>query len=49
MVKITSEKISVNASAAKPLDKPPPRDKNLGINPEILLYTLEDGDETTEG
>ena len=48
MVKTTSKKISVKASAAKPLGKPPPFDKNLWLDPEILFYTLEDGDDNEE-
>ena len=46
MVKTTSKKVSVKASAAKPLDKPPPRDKTMGIEPEIRFYELEDGYDT---
>ena len=49
MVKTTSRKISVNASAAKSLVKPANEDKNLGIDSEIRFYSLEDGGETEEG
>ena len=49
MGKITSNKISIKASAAKPLVKPPIRDKKLGLEIDIRFYTLEDGDETLEG
>ena len=49
MGKTTDKKISVKASAAKPLGKPPHGDKNLGLEPEIRFYMLEDGDETAEG
>ena len=49
MVKTTNRIIPVKASAAKPLGKPQPGDKPMGVDPKILLYTLEDGDETTEG
>ena len=49
MAKIISKKISVNASAAKPLGKPPPRDKTLGIEPDIHSYNIEGGDENVEG
>ena len=48
MEKTTSKKISVNYSAAKPSRNPPPRDKTLGLDPEIRLYAIEDGDETEE-
>ena len=37
--------ISVKASAAKPLVKPPPGDKTLCIELDIRFYALEDGDE----
>ena len=46
MAKTISKKISANASAAKPLVKPLPGDKNLGLDASILFYTIEDGDET---
>ena len=49
MAKTISKKISGKASVAKPSEKPPSGDKTLGIDPEICLYTLEDGDETSEG
>ena len=49
MAKIISKKITVNASAAKPLGKPPPRDKTLGIEPDIHSYNIEGGDENVEG
>ena len=48
-MKTTSKKISVKASAAKPLEKPLPRDKTLVIDPEIFLYDIEDGGETEDG
>ena len=48
MAKTISKKISVKASAAKPLGKFPPRDKTIGIDPEICFYAIEDGDETEE-
>ena len=48
MVKITSKKISVKASAAKPLGKPPPRDKNLGVDTVIYFYAIKYSDETEE-
>ena len=44
--KTISKKISVKASAVKPLGKPPPGDKTFGIDPSIRFYTIEDGDET---
>ena len=49
MAKTIGKKISVKASADKPTGMPLPGDKTLGIEPEIFLYTLEDGDETSEG
>ena len=49
MAKTTGKKISVKASASKPLIKTPPRDKTLGLEPEIRFYNLEDCDETAEG
>ena len=49
MAKTISKKISVKASAAKPLGKPPPRDKTLGLEPAICFYAIEDGDDTEEG
>ena len=49
MAKTISNKISVKASSAKPLGKPPTGVKNLGIDPAICFYAVEDGDETEEG
>ena len=49
MAKIISKKILVKESEAKPLGKPPPGNKNLGIDPEIRFYAMEDGDDTEEG
>ena len=49
MAKIISTKISVKASAAKPLCKPRPEDKTLGLQTEIRSYELEESDETEEG
>ena len=49
MAKTISRKISVKASAAKPLGKPPPGDKTPGLEPAIRFYELEDGDKTEEG
>ena len=48
MADTISKKISVHASAAKPLVKPPPGDKTLGLEPAIRFYSIEDGDETEE-
>ena len=39
----------VMASTARPNGKTPPRDKTLGIEPEICFYGIEDGDKTKEG
>ena len=49
MAKTSSRKISVKTLAAKPLGKPRPGDKTLGIKPATRFYSLEDGDETKEG
>ena len=49
MAKTISKKISVKASTAKPLGKPPPGDKTCGIEPDIRFYEIEDGDETEKG
>ena len=46
IVKPISKKISVKASTAKPLVKPPPGDKTFGIVSDIRLYEIEDGDDT---
>ena len=46
MAKPISNKISVKASTAKPLGKPPPRDKTCGLEPYIRFYEIEDGDDT---
>ena len=44
-----SKKISVKASVAKPLVKPPPGDKSLGLGTAIRFYDIEDRDETGKG
>ena len=49
MANIISKRSSVKASAAKPSWKPPLRDKNLGVDPEICFYEIEYGDKTEEG
>ena len=49
MGKTTCRKISVKASTAKTSGKPPPRDKTLGIEPNIHSYNIEGGDENVEG
>ena len=49
MENITSKKISVKASAAKTLGKPPPGDKTLRIDPAIHFYAIEYIDDTEEG
>ena len=49
MANTISKKIYVKASASKQSGKPPPGGKTLGIEPEIRLYAIEDGDETEEG
>ena len=48
MGKTISKKISFKASSVKPLGKPPPGDKTLGLYPEISFYAIEDGYETEE-
>ena len=48
MAKTISKKSSVKASSDKPSGKPPPRDKILGLDPEIRFYDIEDGDEIKE-
>ena len=47
--KTFSRKISIKASAAKILVKPPPGDKTLGFEPEICFYEIEGGDNTEKG
>ena len=49
MANTICNKIPVKASAAKPLVKPLPGDKTLGIEPEIRFYVIEDGDDTEKG
>ena len=46
MDKTISKKISVKASAAKPLGKPLPGNKTFGVDLAIHLYAIEDGNET---
>ena len=48
MAKTISKKKSVKASSAKTSGKTPPGDKNLGIEPAIRFYAIEDGDDTEE-
>ena len=49
MAKSISKKSSIEASAAKPLGKPPPGDETFGLEPDIPFYDKEDGDETEKG
>ena len=49
MDKTNGKIISFKALAEKPSGKPTPRYKILGIDPDIDLYAIEDGDETEEG
>ena len=44
-----SKKISAEASAAKPLVKPTPGDKSLGLDTDIWFYAIEDIDDHEEG
>ena len=46
MSKTISKKISAKASAANTFREPPPGDETFGLDPEILFYDIEDGDET---
>ena len=39
---------TLKASTAKTNGRPPPGDKSLGIEPDILLYEIEDGDKNEE-
>ena len=39
---------TVKASTSNLDGKPPPRDKTLGVEPEICSYKIEDGDKTEE-
>ena len=45
IIKRNSEK----ALTAKPLVKPPPGDKTLGVETAIFFYEIEDGDKNQEG
>ena len=47
--KTISKKRSVKDSEAKPSGKPQPGDKNVGLEPAISYYDIEDGDETGKG
>ena len=49
MEKTLSKKISVKASAAKPLGKPPPGGETLGIEPVVRFHAIEYCDKTEEG
>ena len=44
-----SKKISLKASASKPLAKIPPKYKTFGLDPAIRLYAIEDGYEAEKG
>ena len=46
---ISTKMKTVKASTAKPNVKPPPRDNFIGIEPDIHVYEIEDGDKTEEG
>ena len=47
--KTISKKSSVKYSAAKPLGKPLPGYKTLGLDPNTRFYSIEHVDETEEG
>ena len=49
MAKTISTRNVAKASTTKPLGKPLPGDKFLGIEPAIRFYEIEDGDKTEEG
>ena len=49
MVKTTSKKSYVKASAANSLGNLPPGDKTLWLDPEIFFNEIEDGEKTKEG
>ena len=49
MANTISKKISVEASTAKPLSKSQTGDKTLGLESAIILYAIEDVDDTEEG
>ena len=40
---------TVKASTSKPNRNPPPGDLTFSIDPDILFYKIEDGDNTEEG
>ena len=40
---------TVKTSTAKPNGNPPTGEKTLGLDPDIQLYEIEDGDNTDEG
>ena len=49
MSKTLIQKISGKPSAAKPLGKPLPGYKTLGLDPNTRFYSIEHVDETEEG
>ena len=46
MARSISKKNKVKGSTGKPSGKPPPVDKTLGIDPDILFYEIEDVNNT---
>ena len=46
MANTISKKIYIKASASKPLGKPPPGYKTLGLETAICFYDIEDDDDT---
>ena len=44
-----SKKISIKSSEDNLLGKPPPGDKNLGIETVVRFHAIEDCDKTEEG
>ena len=49
MERFISKRNTVKASTAKPLGKPPPGYKSLGLDTDIWFYELKYGDNTEEG
>ena len=42
MARTISKRNTAKDSTDKPLDKPPPGDKSLGLDPDINFYEIED-------
>ena len=48
-IRLSKDKMQEKASTAKPLGKPPPGDKSLGLDPAIRFYLIENSDKSEEG